>query len=270
MFSTIRGWTSGSKKTLVQRYTDDLSQITTQIHELDGKLNRSQKTMDKLQSYLTYYGVAYLICVLAYLYWTTKGKWVLLAVGMIVCVLLLGLIKYSAYRTYLWFRSRQSRKLGKLRALHQKKLEKLKEETNYHATNSIIQRFSQGEDHSEDALLLMDEELKNKYKELSNLKEELAQFRQDDRLKDKKERDKWFDKVINAVAGGDSVSGMFLPIVCPKCKGQTGLYHLGNRAFKYVCPLCGWTINDVKDGHSHESEPSATLDQTKDPKKLSQ
>lgn len=203
--------------------------------------------MDQLQSHLTYYGSGLTASVFAYAYWKFEGSWVLLFACVIGCVAFLIVVKYGAYRVDQWMRDRQSVKLGKLRALHQKKLEKLKEETNYHATNSIIQRFSQGEDQSEDAMLLMDEELQDKYKELHNLKEELAHFRQDDRLKDKHERDKWFDKVISAVAGGDTVNGMFLPVVCPKCKGQTGLYHLGNRAFRYVCPLCGWVIDSTSE-----------------------
>lgn len=253
MFSAIRGWGSGSKRTLVQRYTDELSQITAQIHELDRKLKKRQVTMDNLQSHLTYYGSGITASVFAYLYWKCEGSWLMPSMGVIGCIVLLTVIKYGAYRVDQWVRDRQSIKLGKLRALHQKKLERLKEETNYHATNSIIQRFSQGEDQSEDAMVLMDEELKNKYKELHNLKDELAHFRQDDRLKDKHERDKWFDKVINAVAGGDTVNGMFLPVVCPKCKGQTGLYHLGNRSFKYVCPFCGWTIdNTQQESKQHE------------------
>lgn len=252
MFSTIRNWGSGSRKTLVQRYTDDLSQITTEIHELDRKLKTSQQAMDHLQSVLTYYGGGLTISVFSYAYWRWDGNWVSIALAVAMSITLLVLIKYAAYKAGQWNRGRQSRNLAKLRASHQEKLEKLKEETNFHATNSIIQRFSQGEDQSEDAMLLMDEELRNKYKELNDLKDELAQFKQEDTLKDKKERDKWFDKVINALAGGDSVNKMFLPVVCPKCKAQTGVYHLGNLAFKYVCPLCGHT---VEPGKSPAPEP---------------
>lgn len=266
MFSAIRGWGSGSKRTLVQRYTDELSQITTQIHELDNKLKRRQITMDHLQSHLTYYGSGITASVFAYLYWKYDGNWLLLAMGLLGCIVLLAIVKYSAHRVDQWLRGRQSAKLGKLRAVHQKKLEKLKEETNYHATNSIIQRFSQGEDQSEDAMILMDEELKDKYKELHTLKEELAQFRQDDRLKDEHERNKWFDKVINAVAGGDTVNGMFLPVICSNCKRQTGLYHLGNRAFKYVCPVCGWKVDNSPEASEKpegQHEPGNKTDEPK-------
>lgn len=257
MFSTIRGWGSGSKKTLVQRYTDDLSQITTEIHELDRKLRTSQQVMDYLQSELTYYGSGLTISVFAYSYWRWDGNWFGLAASVAASLVLLVLIKYTAYKAGQWNRNRQSRKLAKLRASHQEKLERLKEETNYHATSSIIQRFSQGEDQSEDAMILMDEELRNKYKELSQLKEELAHFKQDDRLQDKKERDKWFDKVINALAGGDTVNKMFLPIICPECKVQTGVYHLGNLAFKYVCPQCGCSIDTSKGQASKQLEKQA-------------
>lgn len=249
MLSTLRNWTHGSKKTLVQKYTDDLSHITSQIHELDGKLKRSQVSMDNLQSQLTYYGSGLIISLFAFLYWEYNGNWFVVFTGFVIGVFVTALSKWSAYKVYQWIRERQSLKLGKLRAVHQEKLEKLKEETNYHATNSIIQRFSQGEDQSEDAMLLMDEELKSKYEELNVLKDELAQFRQNDSLKDKQERDKWFDKVINALAGGDNINGMSRPIVCNKCKRQTGAYRMGNRPLQFVCPFCGWSINENEGSH---------------------
>ncbi|QLQ79971.1 hypothetical protein HG537_0C06200 [Torulaspora globosa] len=243
MLSTIRNWGSGNRRTLVQRYTDELSQITGEIHELDRRLKSSQQAMDNLQSMLTYNGSGVVVAVFAYLYWVWDGQWFRIAVGVAGCIAIMAVVKYTAYRSGQWNRNRQSRKLAKLRALHQEKLEKLKEETNYHATSSIIQRFSQGEEQSEDAMILMDEELRDKYRELNDLKEELAQFKQEDKLKDKKERDKWFDKVINALAGGDTVNKMFLPITCPKCQAQTGVYRLGNLAFRYVCPVCGYAVD---------------------------
>lgn len=249
MLSTLRNWTHGTKKTLVQKYTDDLSHITSQIHELDGKLKRSQVSMDDLQSQLTYYGSGLIISVFAFLYWKYNGNWFIVITGFVISIFFTALSKWSAYKVYQWIRERQSRKLGKLRAIHQEKLEKLKEETNYHATNSIIQRFSQGEDQSEDAMQLMDEELKSKYEELNNLKDELAQFRQNDSLKDKQERDKWFDKVINALAGGDNVNGVPRPIVCNNCKRQSGAYHLGNRPLQYICPFCAWSVNENEGNH---------------------
>lgn len=202
--------------------------------------------MDSLQSHLTYYGTALIMCTFAYVYWKYNESWVYMIVGVLLTILVVGTCKWSAYKIDNFVRRKQSTQLAKLRASHQEKLEKLKEETNYHATSSIIQRFSGGEDQTEDALTLMDEELKGKYEELNELKEELAELKQEDTLKNEKERDKWFDKVINAVAGGDDFNKMIVPIICSNCKGQTGAYRMLNRPLQYVCPLCGWSINENK------------------------
>ncbi|QLG73067.1 hypothetical protein HG535_0E01510 [Zygotorulaspora mrakii] len=254
MFSAIKKLTSGSKKTLVQRYTDELSEITSQIHDLDRKLEKSQLYIDRLQSHLTYYGAAITICTFAYLYWKYEDNWIYVIVGIVTTILLIGICKWGTYRVHDFIRRNQSKKLARLRARHQEKLEKLKEETNYHATNSIIHRFSGGDDQSEDTLKLMDEELKGKYEELNDLKKELAQLRNDDTLKTQTERDKWFDKVINAIGGGNDFSKMMVPIVCGNCRAQTGSYRMLNRPLNYACPICGWIINETNEGMTNATD----------------
>ncbi|GCE97339.1 hypothetical protein ZYGM_004894 [Zygosaccharomyces mellis] len=243
-------WLRGRKKTLVERYTEELTNVTSQIHQLDRKLKSSQEASDKLQSQLSYYGLATSILVLSYMHWIYQSVLPYSIASTLATLVLTGLIKNIASRTSQWQRGRQTRKLSRLRASHQQKLNKLKDETNFHATNSIIQRFSQGEDQTEDAMLLMDEEIGKKYHELKKLQEELNQFRQTDNSKDQRERDKWFDKVLNVLAGGDIPR----PIVCTQCHKHSGAYCVGNAPLAYICPLCGWREPPLQEKTSDEDK----------------
>lgn len=226
----------GKQKTLVERYTEELTSITSQIHRLDQKLKSSQQASDKLQWQLGLYGAISAVAISAYVHWYYASVWLYPLASAGATIFFVILAKGVAARIDQWTRERQARQLDSLRALHQQKLNKLKEETNFHATNSVIQRFSQGEDQSDDAMLLMDEEINKKYHELKDLQEELNQFRKPGGSKDKQERDKWFDKVLNVLAGGDIPR----PIICKKCQRQSGAYRVGNEPLAYICPLCGW------------------------------
>ncbi|GAV52361.1 hypothetical protein ZYGR_0AG03520 [Zygosaccharomyces rouxii] len=241
-------WLRGKQKTLVERYTEELTNITSQIHQLDRKLKSSQEASDNLQSQLTYYGLATSVLVLSYMHWIYRCFLPYSILSAITTLALTGLIKSLASRASQWQRERQSRKLSRLRASHQQKLNKLKEETNFHATNSVIQRFSQGEDQTDDAMLLMDEEIGKKYQELKKLQDELNQFRKTGSSKDKQERDKWFDKVLNVLAGGDIPR----PIVCTQCHKHSGAYCVGDAPLAYICPLCGWREPPLKEKNEED------------------
>lgn len=241
-------WLRGKQKTTVERYTEELTNITSQIHQLDKKLKSSEESNDKLQSQLNYYGLATAVLAFSYKYWICEYRFPS-AMGLaIVPLVVTGLIKVIASWINQWLKERQIRKLDSLRALHQEKLNKLKEETNFHATSSVIQRFSQGEDQTDDAVLLMDEEIGKKYRELQELQQELNQFRKTGNADDKKERDKWFDKVLNVLAGGDIPR----PIICSQCHKHCGAYHLADASMVYVCPLCGWREPPLKEQQNVE------------------
>ncbi|CAR26382.1 hypothetical protein ZYGR_0H01900 [Zygosaccharomyces rouxii] len=246
-------WLRGKRKTLVEKYTEELTDITSQIHQLDQKLKSSQEASDKLQSQLNYYGLATAALVLGYMHMIYHSVLPYSIASAIATLALAGLIKSLASKIDQWQRERQSRRLNRLRASHQQKLNKLKEETNFHATNSVIQRFSQGEDQTEDAMLLMDDEIVKKYQELKNLQEELNQFRKTGNSKDKQERDKWFDKVLNVLAGGDIPR----PIVCTQCHKHSGAYTVGDGPLVYICPLCGWREPPLEEKRKEEDEVSS-------------
>lgn len=251
-------WLGGKKKTPVERYTEELTNITSQIHQLDRKLKSSQQASDKLQVQLTYYGLAISILVSGYTHWNYRTALPYSIANGIATLVIVGLMKTLASRTDKWHRERQSRQLNRLKASHQQKLNKLKEETNYHATNSVIQRFSQGEDRTDDAMLLMDEEIGKKYEELKKAHEELNQFRKTGSSKDKEEREKWFDKVLNVLAGGDIPR----PIICTKCHKHSGAYSVGEVPLEYICPLCGWREPAPHDKEETKQE-KASNDQAK-------
>ena len=68
MFGKIGSLFFRDKRTVVQRYTQDLSQITSEIHILEKKLQSGQLTNDSIQSNLTKYGLSIIIVILSYLY----------------------------------------------------------------------------------------------------------------------------------------------------------------------------------------------------------
>ncbi|KAL3229158.1 hypothetical protein RNJ44_02245 [Nakaseomyces bracarensis] len=231
-----------SKKSLVQRYTADLSQITQQIHELDKSIKNRQAKVDRLQGQITYLGITATMVVMAYVH-LEYGNMLLSCGSGVGSIFVLVLFKWFMYRLYAKYHQYKLRRLARLRGEHQKKLDKLKEETNFNATHSIIQRFSSGETQSEDAVILMDEEISKKYGELNELQKQLTELKQNEaKLKDPKERDVWFDKVLGVLSGGDEMAPR--PIICPQCSEHTGAYRLVNRPLRYVCPNCSFKIEE--------------------------
>lgn len=252
MFGKIGKLLFRDKRTVVQRYTQDLSQITSDIHILEKNLQRGQLTNDSIQSSLSKYGIAIIVLILSYLY-VNPTKWfsnwtqsVRLSVVCVIGIVVLILIKWISSYLHGKYQSYQYKKLNKLKGIHQKKLNELKKETNFHETNSIIQRFSSGEDHSEDAMILIDDELKDKYVELTNLKKELEMLKQKDDNKklNRDEKDVWFDKVIGVLAGGNDLDNLPKPIICPNCQKHSGAYRILGKPILYICPYCQFKIGE--------------------------
>ncbi|EDO18801.1 hypothetical protein Kpol_1028p77 [Vanderwaltozyma polyspora DSM 70294] len=258
MFSTIRRWASGSdSESLVERYTKDLSQITSKIHDLELTMKKNQANLDYWQHELTYYGSGFTMLVFAYCYWYFKDQKLLIIISVLASIIVVIFAKWSLIKLNSIVRNRRNKQLSVLRGLHQEKLEKLKEDTNFNATNSIIQRFSSGENQSEDMVLLLNEEINDKYKELNEVKEELISLKKNDAImNDKEERDKWFDRIIGIVAGGNEVTK---PIVCPKCSKHFGLFRM-DRPIKYKCPECGNIIDEINNQEVNKPFPITPTD----------
>lgn len=248
MFKTLGGLFKGqSQDKLIKKYTKDLAEITSRIHYLEQGLKKNQSVLNQWQRQLNFYGPSTLLLLSSavYMAYTRHNRLTLvlyLAVSIVVFILLKILLnKWFAFRA-----QRSMRKLDQLRASHQEKLETLKKETNFYSTNSLIQRFSSGETQSEDAMTLMDEELNSKYKELQDLQKELHTLREDESngLHKNEEREKWFDKVLGVLSGGDlNLDNQLKPIVCSQCGQHTGSFMVVNKPLKYVCPLCNWTYD---------------------------
>ncbi|CAI4039565.1 hypothetical protein SMKI_08G2330 [Saccharomyces mikatae IFO 1815] len=256
MFSAVGKWIWGSQndKDFVTKYTADLSQITSQIHQLDVALKKSQSILNQWQSNLTFYGIAFTALALSYVYWEYHGFWPYLVITTVLCLGSLILVKWALTKLYAFYNNNRLRKLGKLRAVHQKKLEKLKEETHYNATSSIIQRFSSGEDQNDDAMVLLDDELNAKYQELNNLKAELEKFKKESHIEGlkKEDSDAWFDKIIGALAGGNELNSTnslspFRKIICPQCHQRSDCYRLANKPIVFICPHCSHRTDEIKE-----------------------
>ena len=123
MFSALGKWVRGSRndKDFVTKYTADLSQITSQIHQLDVALKKSQSILSQWQSNLTFYGIAFTVLALSYTYWEYHGYRPYLVVTALLCIGSLILFKWALTKLYAFYNNNRLRKLAKLRAIHQKK-----------------------------------------------------------------------------------------------------------------------------------------------------
>ncbi|CEP60969.1 Lnp1p LALA0_S02e03796g [Lachancea lanzarotensis] len=245
-----------SQESLIKQYTQDLARITSQIHELDKRLK--QKDVGKSLWHRRFYlhGSGILALINAVLYAQLTDKHFVIA-SLIISVLIILSLKSGIDRWYDFSKQRTLRKVERLRAQHQEKLETLKQKTHFYSTNSLIKRFSSGQQEEEDAVTLMDEEMRTKYEELDKLKRELADFQkqQGNPQESEVQRDKWFDKVLDVIAGGEMKNdSQFKPVMCGKCKKHTGSYTIPGTTLRYVCPLCGWRYESKEKASSVAQE----------------
>lgn len=257
MFSKVKGLIRGqSQETLIKRYTQQLATITSKIHQLDVALKKKDATRSKWQGYMNLYGSSALAVFTAASYLRLSDKHFILAI-LVASVAAFVLLKWTLNKWFEYSAQRTVRKLDKLRAEHQDKLEALKQKTHFYSTNSLIQRFSSGEHQAEDAVTLMDEEVRSKHEELSKLQRELEGFKSHENTQESQvQREKWFDKVLDVISGGDlKLNSQMKPIVCSECGKHAGSYSIGGTQLHYVCPFCGWKF-DTPDGDSHDNEES--------------
>ncbi|CDO92204.1 unnamed protein product [Kluyveromyces dobzhanskii CBS 2104] len=248
MFSAVRKIISGGDnrndvKKLVQRYNKDLSLITNKIHDYETKSRGIEEKAKKVRAATTYYYLTLLMCIIAYVY--LKYRPASAVLSTIIGLALLICLRIAITRFYMLLSKKYESRLSALRSLHQDKMEELKQKTNFYYTNSLIQRFSSGESGSDDMMLLMDDEVKMKHEQLEKLKLELDQLRKDETPKkqDFEAREKWFDKALGLLAGGDDLKSLqpsMSLISCSQCKKSFGCYSVVGVPFRYVCPNCGF------------------------------
>ncbi|SCU78819.1 LADA_0A07866g1_1 [Lachancea dasiensis] len=237
-----------SQESVIKQYTHDLTSITSKIHQLDQSLKKKDSSKAKWLRRWYLQGTSFLVLLNAALYVRLADKHLIFA-SIIVSVLMLVAMKWGTEKWYAFFTQRTLRRMDQLRADHQEKLEALKRKTHFYSTNSLIQRFSSGEHQAEDAVTLMDEEMKTKYEELNKLRDELSTFqKQGNSPESQVQRDKWFDKVLDVISGGDvNTEPQMKPVVCNKCQKHTGSYTVPGLPLQYVCPLCNWRFNSDED-----------------------
>ncbi|SCU80795.1 LANO_0B01178g1_1 [Lachancea nothofagi CBS 11611] len=256
MFRQVMGlFRAQSQESLIKQYTHDLASLTSKIHQLDQSLKKKDVGKAKWHKWCYLYGSSLLALFNAVLYLQLADKHFVIA-SLIVSVIVFVFLKWGIDKWYEFFTQRTLRKMDQLRAAHQEKLEALKQKTHFYSTNSLIQRFSSGEHQEEDAVTLMDEEMKTKYDELHKLRQELATFqKQENPQESQVQRDKWFDKVLDVIGGGDvKLESQVKSIVCGKCEKHAGSYRIAGLRLQYVCPLCNWRYDseEKKDEPKHE------------------
>ncbi|SCV99347.1 LAFE_0A01178g1_1 [Lachancea fermentati] len=260
MFKTIGGlFRRQDQESLIKEYTKDLASITSKIHQLDQSLKRKDVTQSKWQRRLNLHGMSAIVLLNAVNY-IQIGSRQIFALYAVLSIAFFILLKWLLRCWFNFSNERTIKKLDQLKVDHQEKLENLKQKTHFYSTNSLIQRFSSGEQQSEDAITLMDEEMKNKHEELDKLQKELENLKkQGDSSESQEQREKWFDKVLGVLSGGDiQLDRQIKPIVCAECGKSTGCYTVLGAPLKYVCPLCGWKFDSNEIDSTEEDKKRAT------------
>lgn len=268
MLRTVRKIIGGDNdvKSVVQKYNKDLSSITNKIHDYEASLKGVDTKRKRVSSAVTYYYLTILTVVVAYVY--VKSSTAAAVLSVIIGLLVLIGIRLVIKRVYQMLSNKYESRIAALRSLHQEKMEELKQKTNFYYTNSLIQRFSSGESGSDDLVLLIDDEVKSKQEQLEKLKAELDRLREDEQLKSQSEdveaREKWFDKALGLLAGGDDVKNLqssISLIVCPQCKESRGCYSAVGVPFTYICTNCGYK-QDNSTNNSKEPQETDSLTTT--------
>lgn len=256
-FRTLFGRERDDKK-LIKRYTKDLTSLTGKIHEFENRLKGNEENLKTYQAFISYYFSGALAITAALIYYRYSLKFALLSIFVGFQLILVTRILLNKWFEFL--SRRYGNNLNKLKSLHQEKMEELKDKTNFYYTSSLIQRFSSGDTGSDDLMLLMDDEVKSKREQLEKLKDELEALRSKEdteKQDDAEARDKWFDKVVGLLSGGDESSTLqksLTLIVCPQCKQSHGCYGVRGVPYQYICPNCKFEIKSNKTADVSEGQ----------------
>lgn len=211
----------------IEQYRDQLSRLSLEIHKTDERL----KYMHGLHGFrviLNRHVLGVLVALAAYCYKYGVGYNYM---GVLVGVLVL--VQLCWYKIVKMYSEHLLRKLNQLQDLHERTVEQLKTDTNFQETSALLQRFQQGDD----ALLVIDNEIKAREEQLSQLKQEIAQ------CATKEEKDQWFDKLIGVMAGGND---LLIKCKCTECGSFKGLYRYVNEPIQYQCFQCHAIVDERK------------------------
>lgn len=238
------------KNNIIDKYTDDLTKITSDLHSLQKKLNSNSTVLStfkiKLLSYLFIF-----LTILILLFFLNNNDWnfmILLLIAEFLLFLLLIIILnfYHNFKIKLI-----NKKIAKLRVKHSKIINSLIKDTNFYSTNNLINRFTSGDLQSDDSLLLINDELNKKKNELKLIKNELNSLY----LKKKNfliENDNnLIDKFLNYLSNNND-NLPFLPILCKNCKKFNGIFILKDKYYNFICPICNF--NNILTNENNDNE----------------
>lgn len=213
------------KQNDIDQYRNKLSRLSLEIRQTESKLQQ----VGGLRGFKVLLNKHVLVILVGLVTYCYRYGAAYQSVGGVVALLVV--LQLCWYKLLQWYGTRLQRKLNRLQDLHERTVEQLKQDTKFQETSALLQRFQQGED----ALLVIDDEIKAREEKLLQLKQEIAQ------CDTKEEKDKWFDKVIGVMAGGND---LLIKCKCTECGSFRGLYRYVNEPIQYQCFQCHTILDE--------------------------
>ncbi|KAL6946939.1 hypothetical protein ACO0QE_001795 [Hanseniaspora vineae] len=234
---------------------DDLTRYSVQLSKLTEKIEQTNKKLDKNNKQNHYYKL-FVLSIISILI-SSAIQWAVphfLTSKIKIVLNLVTLVWPFVYYKFLQVRHNVLlKRLTVLRERHNATLEELKNKTSFYNTAAIINRYSAGQYGDQDEAKILDQEVLQKQEQLNEIRKEL----QENSKQSKEETDKWFDKCLNALAGGDTLGGplphtstgnldpinsqTMVRIICPQCQYDSGMYKLkDDNSCVFSCPHCSF------------------------------
>lgn len=247
---------------------DDLTRYSVQLSKLTEKIDQTNKKLAKNNKHNHYYKL-FIFSIISILL-SSAIQWAvpyLLSSKMKMVLNFVTLVWPFIYYKFLQVRHNVLlKRLTVLREKHNTTLEDLKNKTSFYNTAAIINRYSAGQYGDQDEAKILDQEVLQKQEQLNEIRKEL----QENSKQSKEETDKWFDKCLNALAGGDTLVGplphqnagnldpinsqTMIRIICPQCQYDSGMYRVKDDPMcVFNCPHCAF--NGTLDG-SQKTNPA--------------
>ncbi|ODV86408.1 hypothetical protein CANARDRAFT_6883 [[Candida] arabinofermentans NRRL YB-2248] len=250
--SRSKGFNPDKFEKELKKITTDLSKTERRIKELkkNGSSNKWMVTTSLVVLYLSF---------VTYIYFIQKTHVVtkqLIHIG--VCPVLIFILHRTIGGTYSYFIRRSELKLERVKDLHSLKMEELKEATNFHKTNELLSRFSNGEDLEE--LQKQADEINAKKQEYLNIINKGGKLPN----ANSENSSKVVDSVLGWVIGQDELSSETrYALICTNCYQHNGLAPPGTQPkfVKYICPKCGVTNGEEKPEEKKPIEPLKEIEE---------
>ncbi|KAH3900049.1 uncharacterized protein SCODWIG_03143 [Saccharomycodes ludwigii] len=236
------------KNTNLEKYSLEFEDITNKIEYYTERINKSKanynfRTFLKLLFTLVVCNIIlgfilkYYVSYHYYYYQSFHGYIKLFTI--VSDLLILYLYRKSHYHRI----NKWTKKIIRLRKLHQDKIEDLKNSTSFNSVGALINRYSAGQNGDEDEAKLLDKEVLAKKKQLQELKEELDVLRKQGGGANIASSNKWFDKALSLLSGEencitDNNSGNMEIVICPICKANSGMFKWKFTTINFICPNC--------------------------------